>query len=70
VAGRIGAGWETPRKINGKLVYCSISWYGQEGPYRDLPGHDINYMTMAMVFSFFRNSSITFALNVLSYRFR
>jgi crotonobetainyl-CoA:carnitine CoA-transferase CaiB-like acyl-CoA transferase len=36
-------------------VYCSISGYGQEGPYRDLPGHDLNYMAMAGMSQFFKD---------------
>ena len=47
VAGRIGMDYSTLRKINPRLIYCSISGYGQEGPYRDLPGHDLNYQAMA-----------------------
>jgi len=47
VAGRIGMDYPTLRKINSRLIYCSISGYGQEGPYRDLPGHDLNYQAMA-----------------------
>jgi crotonobetainyl-CoA:carnitine CoA-transferase CaiB-like acyl-CoA transferase len=33
--------------INPKIVYCSLTGYGQDGPYRDLPGHDINYISVA-----------------------
>ncbi len=47
VVKRLGIDYETFRKINPRLIYCSISGYGQDGPYRDLPGHDLNYMAMA-----------------------
>ena len=41
---RLGVGWSTLHEINPKLVYCAITGYGQDGPYRDLAGHDINYI--------------------------
>ncbi|MBI4763038.1 MAG: CoA transferase [Deltaproteobacteria bacterium] len=47
VVKRLGVDYETLKKINPRLIYCSISGYGQNGPYRDLPGHDLNYMAMA-----------------------
>lgn len=47
VAKRLGIDYETIRKINPRIIYCSMSGYGQEGPYRDLPGHDINYISFA-----------------------
>jgi len=40
VADRLGIGYESLRQVNSKLIYCSISAFGQEGPYRDLPGWD------------------------------
>ncbi len=40
VAKRLGADYETLSKINPNLVYCSVSAYGQEGPYRSKPGFD------------------------------
>ena len=40
VAKRLGADYETLSKINPSLVYCSVSAYGQEGPYRSKPGFD------------------------------
>lgn len=44
VAARLGFDYETISRIRPDVVYCSISGYGQSGPYRDLPGHDLNYL--------------------------
>jgi len=46
---RIGIGWEALARVNPRLVLCSISGYGQGGPYRDLAGHDIDYCAIAGV---------------------
>ncbi|MEW6034573.1 MAG: CaiB/BaiF CoA-transferase family protein [Chloroflexota bacterium] len=46
---RLGVDYETIARINPRVVYCSLSGYGQDGPYRDLPGHDINYIAMGGV---------------------
>lgn len=40
-ADRLGIGYETLREVNPRLVYCSISGYGEEGPYIDRPGQDL-----------------------------
>ena len=37
---RIGLGYEAVRAVNDKIVYCSISGYGSDGPYKDRPGYD------------------------------
>ena len=47
VAKRLGVDYETLEKINPKIVYCSISGFGQTGPYRLKAGHDINYISYA-----------------------
>lgn len=46
---RLGADYETLSGLNPRLVYCSLSGFGQEGPYRDYPAHDINYLSLAGV---------------------
>jgi Predicted acyl-CoA transferases/carnitine dehydratase len=45
-AERWGLGYQALRALNPRLVYCSLSGYGQDGPYRDRAGHDLNYLTV------------------------
>ena len=47
VTTKIGIDYSTIEKINNSIIYCSISGYGQDGPYKDRPGHDINYLGIA-----------------------
>ena len=47
VAKRLKIDYETISKLNPKIIYCSLSGYGQDGPYQAFPGHDINYIAMA-----------------------
>jgi len=44
VTARLGADYETLRAINPRLVYCSLSGWGQSGPYAQVSGHDLNYI--------------------------
>jgi len=52
VAKRLGIDYGTLRAHNAKLVYCSISGYGQTGPWRERPGHDVNYAAAAGALAF------------------
>ena len=49
VVDKLGIGYAVVRQRNPKITYCSISGYGQDGPYKDLAGHDINYLGYAGV---------------------
>ena len=40
---RLGVDYEAVSDVNPRIVYCSVSGFGQTGPLRDQPGHDINY---------------------------
>ena len=40
---RLGLGYDEVAAVNPRIVYCSLTGYGQSGPYRDRPGHDLNY---------------------------
>jgi crotonobetainyl-CoA:carnitine CoA-transferase CaiB-like acyl-CoA transferase len=40
---RLGLGYEELKELNPRLVYCAVSGYGQDGPYRLRAGHDLNY---------------------------
>jgi len=49
VVDKLGVGYAAVAAVNPKIAYCSISGYGQDGPYKDLAGHDINYLGYAGV---------------------
>ncbi|MEJ5280613.1 CaiB/BaiF CoA-transferase family protein [Pseudomonas sp. MYb541] len=49
---RLGLGYEALKSINPRLIYVSITGYGQTGPYKDRAGHDINYLALAGVASY------------------
>ena len=44
---RLGLDYQTLAEINPRLIYCSITGYGQTGAYRDRAGHDINYLSLS-----------------------
>ncbi len=47
VAKRLGVDYESIKQINPKIIYCSITGYGQTGDYRDRAGHDVNYLSLS-----------------------
>lgn len=49
VTERLGIGYARLKKHNPRLIYCSLTGYGQDGPYSGMVGHDINYLSFAGV---------------------
>lgn len=47
VMDRLGIGWETLRETNPRLSLCSMSGWGQDGPYARRAGHDLGYIAIA-----------------------
>ncbi len=46
VVNRLGVDYERIKAINPRIVYCSLTGYGQDGPYHNMVGHDINYISI------------------------
>jgi len=49
---RLGLDYEALSQVQSKLIYCSITGYGQTGPLKDRAGHDINYLALSGLASF------------------
>ncbi|MCX7179143.1 MAG: CaiB/BaiF CoA-transferase family protein [Proteobacteria bacterium] len=49
VVDKLGIGYDAVKALNPRIVYCAISGYGQNGPWRERAGHDINYIATAGV---------------------
>jgi crotonobetainyl-CoA:carnitine CoA-transferase CaiB-like acyl-CoA transferase len=47
VTERMGVDYDTVRQKNPRIIYCSLTGYGQTGAYKDMVGHDINYISVA-----------------------
>ena len=52
VMDKLGVGYEALKALNPKLIYVSITGYGQTGPYRDRAGHDLNYLAVSGLASY------------------
>lgn len=46
VLDKLGVGYAAMKSVNESLIYCAITGYGQDGPYRDRAGHDMNYLAL------------------------
>lgn len=44
---KMGLGYEDMKSINPALIYCSITGYGHNGPFKYVAGHDLNYQSIA-----------------------
>lgn len=45
VVDRLRIGYDAVRAVNPRIIYCSTSGYGQEGPHQNWAGHDLNYLS-------------------------
>ena len=44
---KLGLDYDSLKKLNSRLIYCSLSGFGQDGPYSLRPGHDVNYLGLS-----------------------
>ncbi|OGD52993.1 hypothetical protein A3K80_03575 [Candidatus Bathyarchaeota archaeon RBG_13_38_9] len=51
VCKRLGIDYDTLKKDHPELIYCPITGFGQDGPYKNLVGHDINYLALSGILS-------------------
>lgn len=58
VMARLGADYASLGTANPRLIYCSISGFGQHGPYRDYPGHDLTYLALAGILGLNRSTNM------------
>src|ERR1044071_3038067 len=49
VVDRLGISYDAVKEINPRIVYCSLTGFGQTGPHRDRSGHDLNYLALSGV---------------------
>lgn len=52
VMAKFGLDYASLKTINPSLIYCSLTGYGQTGPFRDRAGHDINYLARSGIMSY------------------
>ena len=52
VMDKLSLGYESLKKLNPKIIYCSLTGYGQTGPFKNRAGHDINYLATSGLSSY------------------
>ena len=55
VTARLGIDYESLKKINSKLIYCSVTGFGQTGDFKNRAGHDINYLSLSGILDMIGN---------------
>jgi crotonobetainyl-CoA:carnitine CoA-transferase CaiB-like acyl-CoA transferase len=55
VTTRLGVGYEAVRSVNPRIIFCSLTGYGQSGPLADRAGHDLNYMAISGILDLMRD---------------
>jgi crotonobetainyl-CoA:carnitine CoA-transferase CaiB-like acyl-CoA transferase len=53
VMARLGVGYEQLKDVCPSLIFCSLTGYGQTGPYKDRAGHDLNYLALSGLLSYY-----------------
>jgi len=68
VAERLGIDYPTLKKLNPGIIYCSLTGYGQDGPYSQLAGHDINFISVGGALSLIgeKDGPPTIPLNLIA----
>ncbi len=54
---RLGVGYEQLKERCPELIFCSLTGYGQTGPYKDRAGHDLNYLALSGLLSYYGRKS-------------
>lgn len=58
VMDRLGIGYQDLKRKNPAIIFCSLSGYGQDGPYQERSGHDINYIGLGGILELTGTSDI------------
>lgn len=56
---RLGVGYDALKAVCPEIIYCSLTGYGQDGPYKDRAGHDLNYLALSGMLSYYGRSAHT-----------
>jgi crotonobetainyl-CoA:carnitine CoA-transferase CaiB-like acyl-CoA transferase len=59
VMARLGVGYEQLKAVCPQLIFCSLTGYGQTGPFKDRAGHDLNYLALSGLLSYYGRSPST-----------